>query len=135
APLVLSAVSALGMLTPPSIVRLIAPGFAADAGHWQLASVLTRIMFPYLLLVGLSALAMGALQAHGRFFAAALGPAALNVGMIAEVVLLRGRIDPPITSLAIGVVVGGLGQLAVQLPELRRYRLLVTPALELDHPV
>jgi putative peptidoglycan lipid II flippase len=78
---------------------------------------------------------MGALQAHGRFFAAALGPAVLNVGMIAAVLLLHARMNPPIVSLAIGVVVGGLGQLAVQLPDLRRHGLLVRPTLDLRHSV
>jgi putative peptidoglycan lipid II flippase len=133
--LVLTAVSAIGIITAPWIVRVIAPGFADDAGQWRLATVLTRVMFPYLILVGLGALAMGALQAQGRFFAAALGPAVLNVGMIAAVLLLQGRVDPPISSLAIGVVVGGLGQLAVQLPDLRRHGLLVRPTLELRDPV
>ena len=131
---VLTAVSLLGIVTAPWIVRLIAPGFAADAGQWQLATLLTRVMFPYLLLVGLSALAMAGLQAHGRFFAAALGPAVLNVGMIAGVLLLHARMDPPIVSLAIGVLGGGLGQLAVQLPGLGREGLLVAPALDLRHP-
>ncbi|MBM3219831.1 MAG: murein biosynthesis integral membrane protein MurJ [Candidatus Rokubacteria bacterium] len=132
---VLSAVAALGIVTAPWIVRAIAPGFAADASQWQLATLLTRLMFPYLLLVGLGALAMGALQAHGRFFAAALGPAVLNIGMIVGVTLLRTRLDPPIVALAIGVLVGGLGQILVQVPGLRREGLLVAPALEPRHPV
>jgi putative peptidoglycan lipid II flippase len=69
---VLTAVAAIGIVAAPWVVRIIAPGFASDVGQWQLASALTRVMFPYLVLVGLSALTMGALQAHGRFFAAAL---------------------------------------------------------------
>jgi putative peptidoglycan lipid II flippase len=132
---VLTTVTAIGIILAPGIVRVIAPGFAADPGQWQLAALLTRVMFPYLILVGLSALAMGALQAHGRYFAAALGPAVLNIGMIAGVTLLHTRMDPPIVALAIGVVAGGLGQLAVQLPDLRGQGLLVAPALELRHPV
>src|SRR5438552_1814536 len=131
---VLTAVSLLGILAAPWIVRLIAPGFSADAAQWELATLLTRVMFPYLLLVGLSALAMAGLQAHHRFFAAALGPAVLNLGMIGGVLLLHTRIDPPIVSLAIGVLAGGLGQLAVQLPGLVREGLLVGPALDTRHP-
>src|SRR5438105_1798873 len=61
---VLTAVSAIGVVTAPWIVRAIAPGFASDIGQWRLATLLTRVMFPYLLLVGLGALSMGALQAH-----------------------------------------------------------------------
>ena len=132
---VLTAVAAIGIVAAPWVVRVIAPGFASDVGQWQLASVLTRVMFPYLVLVGLSALTMGALQAHGRFFAAALGPAVLNIGMIVGVTLLHTRMDPPIVSLAIGVLIGGLGQFLVQLPGLRREGLLVVPTIELGHPV
>jgi putative peptidoglycan lipid II flippase len=131
---VLTTVSLLGILAAPWIVRLIAPGFSADAAQWELATLLTRVMFPYLLLVGLSALAMAGLQAHHRFFAAALGPALLNLGMIGGVLLLHTRLDPPIVSLAIGVLAGGLGQLAVQLPSLGREGLLVGPAIVARHP-
>jgi putative peptidoglycan lipid II flippase len=76
---------------------------------------------------------MGALHAHGRFFAAALGPAVLNLGMIGAVVLLAARVDPPILSLAIGVLVGGLGQLLVQIPSLRACGLPLTPSREVRH--
>jgi putative peptidoglycan lipid II flippase len=131
---VLVLVTALGMLTAPWLVRVIAPGFAVDESQWRLATLLTRVMFPYLLLVGLSALAMGALQAHGRFFAAALGPAVLNVGMIAAVLALHARMEPPILSLAIGVLVGGLAQLAIQVPGLAREGFLVAPTLDARHP-
>jgi putative peptidoglycan lipid II flippase len=131
---VLTAVALAGMLTAPWIVRIIAPGFSADAEQWRLATLLTRVMFPYLIFVGLSALMMGALQAHGRFFAAALGPAVLNVGMIAGVVVLHARCDPPVLALAIGVLVGGAGQFIVQLPSVRREALLVKPVLDIRHP-
>jgi putative peptidoglycan lipid II flippase len=132
--LVLGAVTLLGIVTAPWIVDLVAPGFARDPSQEALATRLTRVMFPYLLLVGLSALAMGALNSHGRFFASALGPAALNVGMILGVLLLARRLDPPILSLAVGVLVGGTGQLALQLPGLRRCGCLVHPSAELRHP-
>ena len=132
--LVLSVTALLGMAAAPWIVRAIAPGFTADPAQERLAVLLTRVMFPYLVLVGLSALAMGALNAEHRFFAAALGPAVLNVGMIAGVLLLSGHADPPILALAIGVLVGGVGQLLVQLPDLRATGLLVGPSTELRHP-
>jgi putative peptidoglycan lipid II flippase len=77
---------------------------------------------------------MGALHAHGRFFAAALGPAVLNEAIIAAVLLLASRMDPPILSLAIGVLAGGAGQLLVQVPSLRHAGLLVAPSPERRHP-
>jgi putative peptidoglycan lipid II flippase len=132
--LALGVATVLGVLLAPWLLRVIAPGFTADPAQADLAVLLTRVMFPYLLLVGLTALAMGALNTHGRFFAAALGPALLNVGMIGCVLLLAGRVQPPILALAIGVLVGGVGQFAVQLPSLRRCGLLVLPSSELRHP-
>jgi putative peptidoglycan lipid II flippase len=130
----LSVTALLGMALAPWIVRAIAPGFSSDPSQERLAVLLTRVMFPYLVLVGLSALAMGALNAEHRFFAAALGPAVLNVGMITAVLLLAGHTDPPILALAIGVLAGGVGQLLVQLPDLRATGLLVGPSMERRHP-
>lgn len=127
-------VSALGMLLAPWIVKVMAPGWAADAGQIGLASGLTRVMFPYLVMVGLAALAMGVLNAHHRFFTAALGPAVLNVAMILAVLFLAGTMAPPILSLAVGVLVGGAGQLLVQLPELRRLGVPLRSSAEWTHP-
>ena len=118
----------------PWILTVIAPGFAADPGQFGLAVTLTRFMFPYLLLVGLAAFAMGVLNSQGRFFAAALGPAMLNVGMIAAVLALAHHVEPPVLSLALGVLLGGIGQLLVQVPDLRRLGLLAAPSGELRHP-
>jgi putative peptidoglycan lipid II flippase len=130
---VVTATVALGMVFSPWLVRIMAPGFA-DAGQGPLAVMLTRALFPYLLLVAVAAYGMGVLNAHGRFFAAALGPAVFNLGMIVGVVLLRGHVDPPILSLVIGVLAGGLGQVLVQVPAMRRLGLFVAPAFAVRHP-
>lgn len=134
ATVVLCVVSGLGMLLAPWIVRVMAPGWSADPELMGLAGSLTRFMFPYLLLVGLAALAMGALNAQHRFFTAAIGPAVLNVAMIVSVLVLAGRMSPPILSLAVGVLVGGVGQLLVQLPELARLGVPLSPSAEWSHP-
>jgi putative peptidoglycan lipid II flippase len=131
--LVLGATTLLGILAAPSLLGVIAPGFS-DPAQRELAVLLTRIMFPYLVLVGLAAFAMGLLNSQGRFFAAALGPAVLNLGMIVAVLGLARRLDPPIVGLAVGVLIGGLGQLLVQVPSLRGLGLLVSPSRELRHP-
>ena len=131
---VLCVVSALGILLSHQVVAVMAPGWRADTGLFDLAVTLTRVMFPYLVLVGLAALAMGALNAHHRFFTAAIGPAVLNVAMIAAVLGLAGHMNPPVMALAVGVLVGGLGQLLVQLPELRRLGVSLTPSAEWRHP-
>ena len=131
---VLIATTLVGMAAAPWLLRAIAPGFATDAAQEALAVQLTRVMFPYLILVALAALSMGALNAENRFFAAAMGPAASNIGMIAGVVLLATHVDPPILSLAVGVLAGGLLQVFVQLPDLARLGLLVGPSWEPGHP-
>ncbi|PYM24113.1 MAG: murein biosynthesis integral membrane protein MurJ [Candidatus Rokuibacteriota bacterium] len=131
--LVLGVTTLVGVLAAPWLLSVIAPGFS-EPGQRDLAVLLTRVMFPYLILVGLAAFAMGVLNSQGRFFVAALGPAVLNVGMIAAVLFLARRLDPPIVALAIGVLVGGVGQLLVQLPGLRALGLLVPPSRELRHP-
>jgi putative peptidoglycan lipid II flippase len=132
--LALGATTVIGIVAAPWIVRVMAPGFFASASQAELTVLLTRVMFPYLLLVGLAALAMGALNTHGRFFAAALGPAIANIGMIVGVLVLARHVHPPILSLAFGVLVGGLGHLLVQMPSLGRAGLLVGPSMELRHP-
>src|SRR5947208_7409575 len=134
ATVVLCVVSGLGMLLAPWIVRVMEPGWNADPGLIGLAGRLTSLMFPYILLVGLAALAMGALNAQHRFFTAALGPAVLNVAMILSVLVLAGRLSPPVFSLAVGVLVGGVGQLLVQLPELRKLGVSLRPSAEWSHP-
>ena len=131
--LVLGLVTLLGVVAAPWLLTVIAPGFS-DPPQRELAVRLTRVMFPYLVLVGLAAFAMGVLNSQGRFFAAAFGPAVLNVGMIAAVLALARSVDPPIVALAVGVLVGGVGQLLVQLPGLRALGLLVPPSRELRHP-
>jgi putative peptidoglycan lipid II flippase len=131
---VLAATTLVGIVAAPWLLRVIAPGFASDPAQASLAVLLTRVMFPYLVLVGLSALAMGALNAENRFFTSALGPAISNVGMIAGVLLLSRHVDPPILALALGVLAGGVGQLLVQAPELARAGLLVGPSWEPRHP-
>jgi putative peptidoglycan lipid II flippase len=131
---VLCVVSALGAALSPQVVAVMAPGWRTDPGLFDLAVALTRVMFPYLVLVGLAALAMGALNAHHRFFTAALGPAVSNAAMIVAVLLLAAHMTPPIMSLAAGVLVGGLGQLLVQLPELRRLGVPLAPSAEWRHP-
>src|SRR5712664_2961783 len=120
--LALGVTTVVGVLTAPWLLAVIAPGFT-DPAQRSLAVILTRVMFPYLVLVGVAAFGMGVLNSQGRFFAAALGPAALNVGMLAAVL-----------ALALGVLLGGVGQLLVQVPGLKRLGLLVWPSRELRHP-
>jgi putative peptidoglycan lipid II flippase len=131
---VLAALSVAGALAAPWVVRLMAPGFFADPEVGGLAVRLTRVTFPYLFLVGLAALAMGALNAHRHFLVPALAPIALNVGMIAGALGLSRWFGEPVFGLAVGVLAGGAGQLLMQLPPLWSRGLVRAPALEPRHP-
>ena len=110
----------LGMVAAPALVFITANGFTENPVKFDLTISLTRIMFVYLLLVSLSAAVMGILNSFGRFGIPALSPALFNLGIIVTVVGLYHWLDVPVYALAIGVVIGGLGQLAVQLPQLWR---------------
>jgi putative peptidoglycan lipid II flippase len=116
----LCAVVILGIIFSPYIVQLIAPGFGKEVGKQELTTFLSRIMFPFLLFIALAALAMGILNTFRRFGVPALAPTMFNLGMIAGGLFLSPYFDPPIIGMALGVLLGGLGQLAIQLPTLRR---------------
>jgi putative peptidoglycan lipid II flippase len=131
---VLAGLTLLGIVTAPLLVRMMAPGFFAEPDTGALTVRLTRLMFPYLFFVGLSALAMGILNAHRHFLTPALAPIMLNLAIIGAVFGLVPRLPVPVFGLAVGVLIGGLGQLAVQLPVLAGRGLLVAPAWDRGHP-
>jgi putative peptidoglycan lipid II flippase len=118
------AVSALGVVGAPALVVLIASGFLKTPPVFDLATLLTRWMFPYILFMSLVACAAGALNTFGRFAVPAVTPVLLNVSMIALTVLAAPYVHPPILALALGVLVGGLLQLAIQVPALARIGML-----------
>jgi len=121
---VLCVVCAIGGLAAPWLVRAFAPGFDRIPGKLELTVVLTQVMLPFLPLVAAAAACMGMLNANGRFAAPALAPAFLNFLMIvvglALIPVCTRLGQPPILAMAIGVVVGGLGQFVWQLPPLWR---------------
>lgn len=135
---VLSGVAVLGMLLSPWLVQRFAGDYRDVAGKLELTVGLTRLMFPFLPMVAMAAAAMGCLNASRRFFIPALAPAMFNVGSIACAWLLsplmpRWGLDP-VFSLAIGTLLGGLGQFAIQLPLLRREGLRLMPRFDFSHP-
>jgi putative peptidoglycan lipid II flippase len=131
---ILALVTLAGVAGAPLWVRLMAPGFFGDPPTGALAVRLTRLMFPYLFFVGLAALAMGILNAHRHFLTPALAPVMLNLAIIAAVLGLVPRLGEPVLGLAVGVLAGGAGQLAIQVPALARQHALIRPAVEPRHP-
>lgn len=118
--LLLLALTALGMLGAPWIVRVIALGFDATPEKFALTVRLTRMMFPYIFFISLGALAMGILNSLHHFLSPALAPLMLNLSLIASVFYLVPRCDPPAFGLAVGVLIGGVLQLGFQVPALLR---------------
>jgi putative peptidoglycan lipid II flippase len=114
--LIMAAVTALGILFAPGLVKVIAYGFGDVAGKWGLTIFMTRIMFPYLFFITLAALASGILNTFGRFFVPASTPILFNVAVIAAVVGWAGGSREPALVFAAGVVAGGILQLALQVP-------------------
>jgi putative peptidoglycan lipid II flippase len=123
--IVVGVVCAAGMIFAPALVHLLAPGFAAVPGKFELAVSMTRIMFPFLLLVALAAQAMGVLNACNRFGVPALASTFFNIGSVGFGIVLGIWMGPllhlsRIQGMAIGVVLGGALQLVWQLPSLHR---------------
>jgi putative peptidoglycan lipid II flippase len=117
----LSAITVLGILTAPWLVGLLAPGF--DPQKAALTVTLTRVMYPFILLVSLAALVMGMLNARNIFGVPAMASSFFNLGSIIAGVLIGLWLDPhfgqrAILGLAIGTLIGGALQLLVQLPTL-----------------
>ena len=132
---VVGALCLLGILASPFVVRLLAPGYARVPGKFELAVTLTRVMFPFLLLVALAAQAMGVLNACGRFGVPALSSTWFNVGSVISGLALgwaggRWLGIPPILAMSIGVVIGGMLQLGSQMPSLRRAGFVFRPRID-----
>ncbi len=124
----------LGIVFSPYIVQVIAPGFGKEGGKQDLTTLLSRIMFPFLLFIALSALAMGMLNTFRHFGIPALAPTMFNLGMIAGGLFLSPLFDPPIIGMALGVLLGGVGQLAIQIPLLKKIGFKYRFKINLHHP-
>jgi putative peptidoglycan lipid II flippase len=125
--IILAAISVLGVIFSPWVIRGLAPGFV-DPEQFGLTVLMTRIVFPYLFFIGLVALSMGVLNALGHFAAPALAPAFLNISIIGCAFLLFPRFSPPIVALAIGVTVAGVAQMLFQIPFLSRQGVRFRPS-------
>jgi putative peptidoglycan lipid II flippase len=125
---------AAGMVFAGPITTAFAGAYAEVPGKLELTTLLTRVMFPFLALVAVATALMGMLNSLHRFFLPAVSPAMFNVGSIictlglAPVMPMVGL--PVIMAPAIGVLVGGFLQMAVQWPPLRREGYRYQPALD-----
>ncbi|MDB4349584.1 murein biosynthesis integral membrane protein MurJ [Omnitrophica bacterium] len=130
--IVLVVIVLIGTAAAPFIVRVIAPGFVTEPYQLKLATDLTRVMFPYIFLVGLAAYAMGILNSLKHFSTPAFAPALLNLSIIITMLVFWRNMNVAI--LACAVLVGGILQFLIQLPVLYRKGIKLKMPYMLYHP-
>jgi putative peptidoglycan lipid II flippase len=128
----------LGTVFAWPLVSFAAGGFASVPGKLELAVSLARVMFPFLTLVAVAVGCMGMLNSLHRFFIPAFSPAMFNIGTLAAMVVLipafRAHAVAPIYAVAVGTLVGGVGQVVVQWPALRREGFRYRPLVDWRDP-
>lgn len=131
-PLVLLTVVGVGFA--PWWVGFFAPGFSVDPPKLALTVRLTRIMFPFIALVGLVAISGGLLNSLRRFAVPAMSSVLLNLAMIGAVWMMCPRLATPIDGLAAGVLLGGILQVLLQIVPLLREGVVLRPLWAPRHP-
>ncbi|MCX5870404.1 MAG: murein biosynthesis integral membrane protein MurJ [Deltaproteobacteria bacterium] len=136
--ILLSLLTLLGIFMAGPLVSLLAPDFSKIAGKAELTATLTMIMLPFLVFISLAAVVMGMLNTKGRFFVPAMASSYFNLGSIVGGVTLAWFLPrfgyPAIVGMAFGTLIGGILQLAVQLPALFRTGFRFFPHLDLRDP-
>ncbi|MGH7856314.1 MAG: murein biosynthesis integral membrane protein MurJ, partial [Candidatus Binatia bacterium] len=141
--LVVGAIVLVGIAFSPGVVAVVAPGFEEDPGKLELTVSLTRLLFPFLLLVTLAAVAMGVLNARSVFGIPASASSFFNLGSILGGIAFAWLLSPgyvesvfrvgfgggavdgagapaALVGMALGTLLGGALQFLVQVPALRR---------------
>lgn len=121
---IVSMVVVIAEIIAPILIIIFAPGFLHDPARFHVAEHMIRIMFPYLLLIVLTAFAGAILNTYGIFAAPAFTPVLLNIALIGVALLWAPYVAEPIYVLAWGVMLGGLAQLFIQIPFLKRVHLM-----------
>ena len=116
----LSSIVILGIIFADYIVFAMSAGFQGDNATNYLSVNLTRLMFPYILFISLSALISGIQNTFSEFKLPAFIPVILNLAFIASIVFLAPVLDEPIYCLAVAVITGGVAQLTLQIWGLNR---------------
>jgi len=125
-------ITLIGVLGAPWVVMAMASGLSnpARAGELDAAIWMTRLMFPYIICMSLVAFASGVLNTWRKFAVPAFTPVLLNLSVIGSSFLLAKYLAQPIYALAVGVMIGGIAQFAVQWWALSRLQLrprLISP--------
>ncbi|WP_129642696.1 murein biosynthesis integral membrane protein MurJ [Peristeroidobacter agariperforans] len=130
----LAVVSVIGVIAAPVIVAVCAPGFTTkEVGQFGLAVEMLRWTFPYLLFVSLTALAGGVLNSYQQFALPAFTSVVLNIVLIVFAAYVSPYFETPVVALAVGVFVGGVIQLIIQIPALIKLGVIRRPHWNWQH--
>jgi putative peptidoglycan lipid II flippase len=129
----LCAITLVAIFFAPAVVRVIAPGFVEEPGKLETTIALTRIMFPYLIFIGLTALFSSIQFTYGAFTMPAFGPCLLNIALIVSTLVAVFWMKEPVYGLALGVIIGGIMQLYFQWRPLRKHGVVFAWPVTLDH--
>lgn len=136
--LITGVLAMLGIAFAGPITAAIAPEFDEVPGKLELTASLTRVMLPFLTTVAVAVAMMGMLNSLHRFFVPSLSPAMFNVATIvcvlALVPVLEGMGIAPIFAVAFGTLLGGVGQVMLQWPVLRREGFRYRPVIDFRDP-
>ncbi len=124
----LLSITAIGIAAAPVLVYVMASGLGKNPEAFSVAVIMTRWMFPYILMISLVALSAGILNTWRKFALPAFTPVLLNLSFIVCSLAFSRYFSQPVYSLVVGVVLGGIAQLAIQIPALAKLGLL--PALK-----
>ena len=130
---IVSIVVIVAEIGAPLLIMIFAPGFLHDPVRFHIAVHLCQEMFPYLLLIVLTALAGAILNTYGIFAAPAFTPVLLNIALIAVALLWAPHAAQPIYVLGWGVIIGGMAQLLIQIPFLKAIKLMPKFKLGFHH--
>ncbi len=126
--LILVGVAIIGVIGSPLLVMMFGPGFIDEPQKFELASVLLKITFPYILFISLTAFCGSILNSIGRFAVPAFTPVLLNISIISAAIIVSPALEQDTAkAMAWGVFVAGIVQLLMQLPFLWREGYLVKP--------
>ncbi|ELA09014.1 integral membrane protein MviN [Moraxella macacae 0408225] len=131
--LFLSLISTGMIVFAPWVVKLFAIGFANDGEYFYLTVHLFQLMFPYLLLITLTAFAGSILQSYHRFIIPAMTPMVLNVCLIIFALYVAPTLYQPILALGYAVLLAGVLQLLLQCIPVYQQKLLILPRLDWQH--
>ena len=123
-----------GIIFIPFVVGVISPGVASGTSELNLMILLSRIMMPYFVMISLLAVCMGVLNSVKSFKTSAFAPVVFNMVFIFCALNICDFFNPPIIGLAIGVTLGGIAQIALQIPMLIHKKVFPIKKIVIIHP-